>query len=165
MKKLIVLACTFFLALTVAGCGGDQRADLIGRVLTNVNKASTSMTTIKENLEKLDKEKKDTDKAALVKKAIEGTNTLAAAAKELHQIKQESLTIEPASKEQIEEYRDKQRDAIRAAVKRVSEAQTAMNAALVHAEKNHPDQKNGLTELRQKLHVAQAEFELQVKQQ
>jgi hypothetical protein len=165
MKKLTVLAGAFCTALLLAGCSSDVREALIDGTIGSMNKAASSLTGIKDNVDKWDKEKKETDKNALLKKAIEGTNSLRTAAQGLLRVKQEAMQLEPATKEQREEYRKKYQERIAAATESVSRAQDGLNQALVNAEKNHPDQKTALTELKQKLQLAQAEFELQAKQQ
>jgi hypothetical protein len=100
-----------------------------------------------------------------LKKAIQSADSLRLSAKSLQDLKQESLQVEPTSGEVREEYRQKYRVSLPAAVQRVEKGQKALNEALLQAEKNHPDQKPALVELKQKLQLAQAEFELQAKQQ
>jgi hypothetical protein len=165
MKKLIVPSGTFCLTLMVMGCSSDVRESLIARTRDNMTKAASNLSSIKENLEKWDKEKKEADKNALMKKAVEGTNNLRNVAQDLLRIKQETKQLEPATREQRDEYRQKYQASLASAAQRVLKEQEGLNQALVNAEKNHPDQKVALTELRQKLHLAQAEFELQAKQQ
>jgi len=165
MKKLIALVGTLGMALTFTGCGSDVREAVIAHAIESMNKAASGLGGIRENVEKWDKEKKDTEKTALLKKAVEGTSSLHTAAQGLQRVKQETLQLEPTPKEQREEYRTKYQDSIGKAVQRVKTEQDALNQALSQAEKNHPDQKTALTELKQKLQLAQAEFEMQAKQQ
>jgi hypothetical protein len=165
MKKLSARAAVIFTVLTLSGCGSDLRETLISSAVGDMNKAAGSLSSIKENLEKLDKEKKNEDKVALLKKAAESTNTLRSAALGLQRVKQASLQLEPASKETRDEYREKYQDRLRAAVQRLEKEQKGLNEALIQAEKKHPDQKKELAELKQKLQLAQGEFELQAKQQ
>jgi hypothetical protein len=165
MKKLLVLAGTLCVTLTVCGCGSDLREDLINGTTESMNKASSTLVAIKENVEKWDKEKRDNEKTALLKKAAESTKSLHSAAQGLQRVREEAARLKPATDEVRDDYREKFKKNIAAAVERLDKETKGLNQALLQAEKNHPDQKAALTELKQKLQLAQAEFERQAKQQ
>jgi DNA repair exonuclease SbcCD ATPase subunit len=165
MKKLIVLAGTLCVTLTVCGCGSDLREALINGATESMNKASGTLSAIKENVDKWDKETREAEKTNVLKKAVESTKSLHTAAQGLQRVRQEAMQLEPAAKELREQNREKYQKGIVAAVERLNKEQKGLNDALIQAEKNHPDQKTKLTELKQKLQLAQAEFELQAKQQ
>ena len=164
MKKLVALGSTFFLVLALSGCSSDQREAQISKTIGELNKAASSITNIKENVDKWDKESKDAEKTKYLKQAIEGTNTLKKIAQELQAIKQTTETLEPATKEQKEEYAEKYRAQLGSAINRVNQEQTALNEAMIRAETAHRDMANALGELKQKLQLAQGEFEVLTKQ-
>jgi outer membrane murein-binding lipoprotein Lpp len=169
MKRSFVLAAVMCGLLVVSGCGTDVRENVISLTIESLTKAAGSLASIKEAVAKWDsKDTKEADKAAWLKKAmdrIEGTNSLRTAAQGLLQAKQAAQQLEPASKEVRDEYFEKYQKNIQDAVKRVQKEQDALNEALRQAEQNHPDQKTALAELKQKLQLAQGEFEVQTKQQ
>ncbi len=165
MKKFIAPLGALCLTLVLSGCGSDLREVLISGTIEKLNKAKTSLPNIKTNVAKWDKETKDAEKTKLLKSAMDGTNSLRGVARELQEIKQATGQLDPTTKEQREEYLQKYRDRLGSAVEGLKKEQTGLNDALIMAEKNHPQLKTALAELKQKLQLAQSEFDVLTKQQ
>jgi hypothetical protein len=161
MKKLVVVGSLLSLVLT--GCSSDEREGQISKTISELNKAASSLGNIRDNVEKWEKETKDSEKNRFLKQAMDGTETLKSVAQQLQLIKQTTDKLEPATKEQKEEYAQKHRNALGSALNNVNKEQTALNEALTRAEAANRNLAGALGELKQKLQLAQGEFEVLTK--
>lgn len=159
MKKLFLLAGV--LAISLPGCGTDEREQLISSALDQINSATSNMAAIKDNVVKWEKEKKDTEKAKLLKNAVDGTTALTKNAQFFQAIKGKADKLEPGTPEARKELVDKYRDRFASAIESANKERLALNDAIAKAEKKD---KSSLAELKVSLQKAQGDFENLVKQ-
>lgn len=139
------------------GCGSDVRESLVVMAVKQVGDAATNLGNIKENVEKWEKETKDPEKARHIKTAIEATERLKRNGQTLQEIKQEAAKLDPISPEEKEELGKNFRKRLQTDVDRLSKEMNALNQTMARAEKAS---KSGIADLKQKLQVAQSEFEV-----
>jgi len=161
MMKLLVLAGALAMAMVLPGCGTDERERLITQALDQLDSAANNLSTIKDNVVKWEKEKKETDKPKLLKNAVEATVALSKNAKDLQYIKGMADKLETGTPETRKEYVDKYRDRFASAIENVNKERIALTEAIARAERK---EKAPLAELKVSLQRAQGDFENLVKQ-
>lgn len=157
MRKVFWPACPALMMFGLLGCGSDVRESLVSVAVKQINDASSNLGNIKENVEKWEKETKDADKTRHIKTAIEATERLKRNGQTLQEIKQEAAKLEPLSPEEKEELGKTFRKSLESAVQRLNKEMTSLNESMLRAEKVS---KSGIADLKQKLQVAQSEFEV-----
>jgi hypothetical protein len=160
MKKLMLLVGV--LALCLSGCGSDERDQLISSAKDEIDKAGSNLDTIRENVQKWEKEKKETEKANLLKNAVNATAALSKNAQMFQAIKGRADRLEPSTPEQRKELVDKYRDRFASAIDEVNKKRIALNKTIAEAEKL--PERAALAELKISLQKAQGDFENLVKQ-
>jgi hypothetical protein len=155
MKKLIGLASVMIVALTLPGCGTDEREQLISSALDQINSAATNMAAIKDNVVKWEKAK-DNEKPKLLKNALESVTALSKNAQMFQLIKGKADKLEPLSPEDRKGFVDKYRDRFASAIENANKERVALNDAIARAEKK---EKTSLSDLKINLQKAQGDFE------
>src|SRR5260370_8059273 len=134
MMKLLVLAGALAMAMVLPGCGTDERERLITQALDQLDSAANNLSTIKDNVVKWEKEKKETDKPKLLKNAVEATVALSKNAKDLQYIKGMADKLETGTPETRKEYVDKYRNRFASAIENVTKQPIPLPEPIARAE-------------------------------
>ncbi len=168
MLRALAFASMLVVAAGLAGCGSDQRENLISDVNKIMDSATSKLRQVKESLS--DALKKE--KVAEVNKELD--NAIAAADKikedgkallELDRRIKQATEKKPLSKEEIEEFKEKYRPQLERAVENLDKEQRAVEVKLTEVEAKHSGAREKILDLRKKLREAQADFETIAKRQ
>jgi flagellar hook-basal body complex protein FliE len=162
MWKQVVSFSLLFLALAIAGCGGDQRESLINNTLNQITLATNTIRQIHDAVAKELKKAEDpkhnkissTDFENIIKVEIKSYKDIGVA---LQGIKRDVDAIRDSiTEEDRKNYREKFQSQIQPALEGLQKEQESLRSILAQAKKKNEE---AVRELIAKFQEAQGEFE------
>lgn len=157
MRRGLWLCGMVAMTVGLAGCGSDMREVLVSTAVKQMNDAASNLASIRETVDKWEREKETKDKEKLIKSASETAERLKRNGQNFQEIKQQAEKLEPLSQQDKDELGKSFSKSLRGALDRVTKEMNALNETMARAEKVS---KTGIADLRQKLQHAQSEFEV-----
>lgn len=155
MGRTLWLSCAACMCLVLVGCGSDQRETLVSEAVKQMNEASGNMVSIRQSVEKWEKEPKE--KTKYLKAAGEAAERLKKNGQSFQFIKQQAEKLEALTQQEKDDLAKSFSKNLRGALDSVAKEMTALNATMARVEKTD---KTSISDLREKLRQAQSEFEV-----